>query len=228
MKTYRNSINTIAVITVGIAASFCHSTAQADLITFAYEGTIDQTTGGAAFDAFLGETIRIEYTFESTTADNESDPSIGVYQDPLGTTTLTVGSNIYSSGVDVIVGNNLVAGSATFDFYDIAPAGPVSGPLVGGATEVSFIFLNNDLSHTAFADDTLPLIQPDPASFDTNTLELVFRSDGDDIGRFSASSVSIASVPEPSSFAIFSLLSLGLGVMRRRRLRTQGNRTLSR
>ncbi len=217
MKIFRNHLAPLVIAIVGFMASFCHSTAQADLITFAYEGTIDHASGGAAFDAFLGETIRFEYTFESTTADSDPDPTLGFYQDPTGALTLTVGSSIYSSGIDINVANNFFAEGDTIDDYSVDAAGPVTGPLIGGAHDIAFTFRMLDFTHTAFNDDSLPLIQPNPGSFDFSNLGIDFLSDGGFVGGLRTSSFAIASVPEPSSFAFFSLLGLVTAGFRARR-----------
>jgi hypothetical protein len=54
--------------------------AQTAPITFAYTGTVTVANGGTAFDAFLGQTVTMQYTFESTTADaTPGDPAEGTY-----------------------------------------------------------------------------------------------------------------------------------------------------
>ena len=54
--------------------------AHAGPITFSYEGAVNNTQGGSAFDAFLGETLRIDYTFDSNATDSNSNPDIGTGQ----------------------------------------------------------------------------------------------------------------------------------------------------
>ena len=55
------------------------SPAQAVPITFAYEGTINRVTF-PAFQSFIGETIRVDYTFESTTPNFATDMDVGIFK----------------------------------------------------------------------------------------------------------------------------------------------------
>jgi len=208
----------MAVTIVCVLANFCPANARADLVTFAYEGAIDNAVGGAAFDAFLGQTIRIDYTFESTTSDGSGDTDYGDCSDPTGQVTLTVGSNDYvSSGVVLSIFEDSFFAGTTTDGYVVEPAGVVTGPAIGAGAGFVFFLDLSDSTHTAFTSDALPLIQPDPNAFDTELLQIEFRTlDGALVGSLASSAVSIASVPEPSAFACCALVSLVLGVTHRR------------
>ena len=78
--------------------------AQAAPITFVYEGTIAVTTGDAAFDTFLGQIARFEFTVDpAATDDFPGDTSLGAYGDGAATISVTVGG--YSAtGINAFIG----------------------------------------------------------------------------------------------------------------------------
>jgi len=158
-KTLRMFLGLITVLAL-------NANAQANTITFAYEGIVNLTErGGAAFDAFLGETLRIVYTFDTTETDSNSNPGIGTYA--LQSLSFTLGSDIYQadpsqSQIDV---NIITAGG----YYDVGTLyGALSGASIGGALpSLGILRLWND-GPSIFIDDSLPLVQPDPQLFDDN------------------------------------------------------------
>ncbi len=213
-----------AALTLSMSLGLGSGIAQAATITFAYEGIIDFAAGGAAFDAFLGETLRIEYTFDDTAMGNvdlNASSSAGGYT--LSTYTATVGSNSYngvgSSSSDISVTDDTFSnGSSFFDRYLVTPdgVGPV-GPAIGGlafrGARIEFL----DSTMTAITGDGLPLIQPDPSAFDALLLRISFDDNDDFEGRLSASIVTVSAVPVPAAAWLFGsgLLAM-LGLARRK------------
>jgi hypothetical protein len=123
------------------------SSAHAAPITFAYQGIVDSTTGGAAFDAFMGETIRLEYTFDPD-FDLDALPGDfdrGFYPDVITAISATVGgySATGSGGSIFVSAENFMA---VEDEYSVVAGagGDISGPDIGGLPLVYVeLYLNN-------------------------------------------------------------------------------------
>ena len=231
---------TLALSTIILTVTVWGSTpAWAVPTTFIYEGIIDDLGAGAgdpAFQAFLGETLRVEYTFESTTPDTEAVITEGEYTDPAGLLTVTAGPNTYISSPGLFI--RIV--DFTFDRFAIRET--VIGPLLGGTRAESFFFLD-DSSGTAFSSDALPLTPPDPADFDQLQFEIAFfdaNNDDDVVGVLGATVFRVvdpgddtngggggnngggggnngSAVPEPVT-AVLGVMGVGvLGIATRRR-----------
>ena len=209
-------------LTLSMSLGLGSGVAQAATITFAYEGIIDFAIGGAAFDAFLGETLRIEYTFDDTAMGNVdliASSSSGGYT--LSTYTATVGGNSYN-GVgnafsSIFVNDDLFDGLNVVDRYLVTlnSAGAV-GPAIGGLAFDGARIEFKDSTMTAITGDGLPVIQPDPSAFDALLLRIIFGEEGE----LSASIVTISAVsavPVPAAVWLFGsgLLAM-LGLARRK------------
>jgi parallel beta-helix repeat protein len=156
-------------------------------LTFAYEGTVDTTLGGPAFDAFLGETIRFEYTFDTSTPD--SNPSgNGDYINALTDVVVSVGANSYTAALgDIVVTNS----GTNPDRYVVDAPSSSSGPSIDGIPIDRLILLLVDSTQTYFSTDALPLVQPDPSGFDNVQIRIEFDS-GTQSGSLMANTVSIS------------------------------------
>jgi hypothetical protein len=177
---------------VVMLSSFAGSTSHAASLTFAYEGTIDSTFGfpdSAPFDAFLGETLRVEYTFETTTPDNNSS-SNGDYLGAVTAAEIVLGSNVYTAtGGNIIIINNDI----NPDQYIVDVLIGLAGPAVGGLPPVRFEVIFSDTTHTFFSSDALPTVQPDPSGFTSTALQFTFRSlSGEEDGVIQARTVVIS------------------------------------
>ena len=175
-------------------------TSDAAPITFIYEGAINNTGGDPAstpFDFFMGDTLRVVYTFESNTSDN--NPSMnGDYLDAIIGISVTVGGNLYtaSSGNIIIINNDVNPDQYLVDITELI------GPDVGGIPVDSFRLIFSDFSHSVFTSDELPVVQPNPSAFSMASLELSyddhdfpFNSFGIIIADGTVNSVQISSVP---------------------------------
>ncbi len=56
---------------------------------------------------------------------------------------------------------------------------PVSGPAIGGYTEVVLNLILSDDTRSVFSTDALPLAQPNPSDFTGSLLRLDFRDPND-------------------------------------------------
>ncbi|MEM9354273.1 MAG: PEP-CTERM sorting domain-containing protein [Planctomycetota bacterium] len=124
--------------------------------------------------ALAGLDLVIEYTIDPTTPDLDPDPTQGRYFDPLGTLSVTVGPNIYTSqGVSLVIEDTQQG-----DVYSISQI--VSGNLFGGARQAAVGLTFLDPSGQAFLGDRLPLTPPSPAEFGSVGLALGFGPPADD------------------------------------------------
>ncbi len=140
------------------------STAQANLLTFTYEGIVNNTRGGAAFDAFLGETLKLEYTFDTTAADSDPGNLRGEYA--LQSMVFTLGNNTYNANLPATLD---VHNQHSFfvDKYDVETRADndLTGPSIDGISPNHGILrLWND-GPPIYTNDDLPIIQPDPRWF---------------------------------------------------------------
>jgi len=199
--------------------------ASAVPLTFVYEGIIDDLGAGAgnpAFTPFLGETLRLEYTFESTTTDSDIDPTQGTYTDPTGQLTVTAGPNTYTLGGAALVVSVRDNFLSIFDQYSVGSSNAeVTGPLLGASDNVVFAFRLQDSTQTVFSSDALLLTPPDPADFNGIFFRLTFKdADDNTVGTLLATNFTI--VPEPSSMFVCVSLLVGGGLFAKRSLRRAG------
>ena len=172
------------------------------LLTFVYEGTVDDTFGfpdSGPFDAFLGEAIRVEYTFNTTTPDSNGS-SNGDYVSAVTEAELTVGSNVYTAtGGNIIINNNGV----NPDQYIVEALVGLAGPNVGGISPYRIQVRLTDNTQTFFGSDALPIVQPDPSGFSSVILQLDFCSQmpvcGDSSGTIMARNAAIGTIATPTA-----------------------------
>ena len=211
-------LKTLAAGVLALAVSFgLAAPSHAAPITFAYEGTVNFTFGGPAFDAFLGQTLRIEYTFESTTADSTAATNRGDYA-AITSMTATVGTYSATAAAGPIVVFDNLNGNDEYGVLGISAVGPPIGGMPLNFLQIQL----QDPTQTAFANDALPTVQPDPANFGGNNfLAINFFGGRKNSGNIGTDLVTIspvtAPVPEPGTLAMFGLGLAGLGYMRRRR-----------
>jgi hypothetical protein len=183
----------------------------APILTFAYEGTIDYALGGAPFEAFLGEIMRVEYTFDGATPDTDASPSIGNYVGAVSLLTLSVGANIYSTITNSSIGVQhfplFINPSTDIGWDQCTVTSTLVGPKIGGLAALSGDVSFHASPANVFTSDALPLTQPDPFGFTDTTLKITFYAFGDGTlmaGIVAAHDIVIApaSVPEPASLAL--------------------------
>jgi hypothetical protein len=204
----------LAITVFSLAVMLCAfaGPSRAAPITFAYEGIVDSTTGGTAFAAFLGETLRIQYSYDSAAIDNNPSLTQGSYAG-ISLSVSVTGGYAASLGFDLTTDDAVLGDHFTVDSNSTLP-GPHQ--TVDGLDLTGFLLTITDISSTMFSDDSLPLFQPFPNLL--STMVLTFSDGGTSSGTIQANTVTVADVvPEPGTLVIFGLGLAGLGITRRRR-----------
>ena len=147
-------------------------------ITFSYTGIVDfDASNGnqdpAPFKAFAGERFTLSYTFDSNTPDcNEGKNGEFVYAGAVSDLQVTVGGNVYTASTGTIRVLNDVSLSDTYRVQ-----ADVSGPLVDVFLDnISLSLLFRDSTSSVFSSGDLPLVEPNPDSFDVTNMRLNFES----------------------------------------------------
>ncbi|NKB19271.1 MAG: PEP-CTERM sorting domain-containing protein [Alphaproteobacteria bacterium] len=207
---------TLAVGALVIAFTLTLTHVQAAPITFTYEGAVSTTSGGAAFNAFLGQSATLEYFFDDTAPDTNPSGTAGTYT--LTAALLTIGTSNWQAIPPQPPGTINVTNAAS-DSYSFDISSPF-GPSIGGLTPAAIILSMSDPTGTALSSDALPSTQPDPADFATTNFNIAFVGGaiGGTIGieNFAIAGAG-AGVPEPGALIVFGFGLLGLGIIRRRK-----------
>lgn len=172
-----------AVVPVGLLLTLlcvAVSSANATPVTFSFTGTVTGVSANVAGTFNTTQTLSGSYTFESTSADLNATPSLGVYA-VLVANSLSLSIGGYSAGQvgpsnasDVVVVE--LPPLISFDFYSGQWNGNVSGAPVGSLTPRSFSFNLIDSTATVFATEALPGGPPSLAAFNSGTWFLGFAS----------------------------------------------------
>ena len=188
------------VICAGLCTLVFSGVARAAIITFDFDarvtavGQVNSFGGTSINDVFSGS-----FTFDSTAA----GPG-GVYSfsggAPIGLTTQVGNRNVAITDFSITIRN---AGGD--DRYR------VDGSVGSGLSEVDFFFVLYDSNGSVFSDASLPLTPPSLAEFEVNRGEIKESQPTtlNPLTVFTITSLTVHSVPEPSSGL---LLSIGVAV----------------
>ena len=202
--------------------------ASAVPLTFVYEGTM--TTQTVGLPSLVGESIRVEYTFESMTTDlSPSDSNLGNYQNALTSLTVTIGMDSWTfsnggAGFGAILID--VSGTGgTIKTYQVATSlgsPSVTGPLLNGRTVTILQIALQGGSTIPASDDSLPSRPPTPALFSGFQGILLSTNNGDVVAEGSSSSpITARTVSAPAGTPLVLAGVAALGFVQRRRQRKQ-------
>ena len=196
-------------------------------MTFSYEGTINQILGNAkirpTFNVLQGERLRFTYTFDASATDIlPTSPTVGLYANAITKYSVDLGPLTYTGTTGAIVVDNQGFAFGTYTVFDLLS---MTGPLLHGFQASSVLSVLDNFSGTAFPDDRLPLIQPNPERFDRSLLSIEFQDPStlDTIEIIARNTILLSedgngnnAVPEPSTILLFSSGLVGLIMWRYR------------
>lgn len=192
-------------------AIFHSGIAQADLITFAFEGEVTSSNKEAVFP--LGQSISGQYSFDPSVADsNPGNPEQGTY-DAIRAFSFTSGNytvdatpaNSANTGGTITVNRDTVFDPQEYSVFLIrSELQDLWGPDVNGEQLVRMWLKLDGGSQSPIESIELPLTPPDLAAFDSTTFGLFFYSDPTNFEgagvQFEVTSLTL--VPVPSSIVL--------------------------
>ncbi len=221
-----------AISLVGLIILGFGTQAHAVPLTFAYEGTVSHVPERPPFTMFQGETLRVEFTFESSSSVTEiidffpsARPPFFLYGNAISSLVVTIGGNQYFADTgDIFIGDNIRVTSTISSNGDnyIFRSAPLTGPEVGD-TLVDRFSLNLIGSTNTFSGNALPTKQPDPNDFNLpkegdpndfslpkidNQISLRFCCDpstgySESVLANKIQITSVSTIPEPSTMLLF-------------------------
>lgn len=200
IQMVRLAIHKWPVLALLAGAISAPASLPAEPLTFTYVGIVNETSGGSAFDAFLGEILRFEYTVNSEAADQFPGlVELGLYDAEF---VVSVGALTFTSTAP---GTTLAVLDSAFT-EQIGLNGPTTGPTVGGLspTVASLTLVRYPTGPTddLLASDALPLNLLSPSLFGESSAYVIFTDTAGTRGVIRANGLDIAatSVPEPSEW----------------------------
>ena len=165
------------------AMMFSTTTAQAEPLTFSYQGVVDSSDGGGTdFSDLVGEMMTVTYTFESTTPDSAAMPPFpfpipnqGTYP-AITAIQVSVGSFTYMATAGTIGTRNDDPLVNFRDEYTVSASerDGLMGLGIGGIPVERFRLRLSDPDGTVFDSDALPATQPNPLDFGITSMGLSF------------------------------------------------------
>ncbi|NGZ96164.1 MAG: hypothetical protein CV089_08565 [Nitrospira sp. WS110] len=216
MAKRKNVLRTIG-LGVGALCALLLATGRSDAapVTFNFSGSVSEvhggvfTSGGSGANGFSSSLpLSGNFTFDSTTPDVlSSDPSWGLYANPIQNLTVNVGgyTAAFSPGSSVI---QVIKNPGLGDTYSLTVNG-LTGNTVNGLFPTMFEVELSSPNGNVFSNDYLPTAPPSLSSFASNQWRLIFSGAGN---RVQGALTSL--VPLPAAVWLFGagLIALvGLG-----------------
>jgi len=207
-----------AVSAALLTGLFGAATAEAATVSGVYTGEIIQTSDPAFPYLSLGDTYRIQFSYDTTVPDSDPDSATGRYENAVsGSVVFSNGYNLSFTGGSIYVGNDVDPGDSDFlnfgAFATITSNFPTGLYTVGGMTWTLV-----DLSRSVLDSDALPSAYLSAALFDPGPGGFQIGFPG--IGRPGAGfNGTLSSAPIPAALPLFAAALGGLGLLGWRRKR---------
>jgi hypothetical protein len=178
-KLFSRIASGFAAVFMLAASTICF----AGQISFVVEGTVNFIDPALSSVFTVGDTYRLEYTFESTTPDsNPANPNRGFYDHAISSLTVTVGSYTASPTFTFsrITADNNLSGADSYRIDLTGVSGPGAAGLVLG--NQTALMQMRDPTALALSSDSLPIAPLDPLDFVSGGTFLALQFD-DPISR---------------------------------------------
>jgi hypothetical protein len=188
------------------------SPARADLIQVNWSGTINFVSTAIASGFTMGDPASGSFLLDTTIADGDADPLLGLYFDAASNISFDFGRYLASSAAGAIQIRN---GSGVLSDEMIVAGNTPTGDAVEGIPISGIVFDVADATQALFASDAIP------TSLDLGDLTGHFaKLDFFDIALNSVTanitSLSYTPIPEPGSGMLLGLGTLAIAALRRR------------
>lgn len=213
------------IFTAALFAVLCCAGAAADAatVTGVYYGAIDQTSDPAFPYLSVGDSYRIQFSYDTSVPDNDPDPAQGVYQNAVsGRIDFSNGYSLTYTGGAIYVGNDVDPGDS--DYLNFGGFAAVTSNFPTGLyTLDGFSVTLVDLTRTVFDSDALPSAYLSTALFGASPGGFQIGFPG--IGRPGVGfNGTLTSTPVPPALLLFATALGGLGVAGARRCRLRLHR----
>jgi hypothetical protein len=196
----------------------CASSANAATVSGVYYGEF--ITDSGLLYLSIGDTYRIEYSYDTSAPDSDPDPQFGQYDGALSANiAFSNGFNLSFSGGTIYVANDELVVSNS-DFMIFNHQGPFTSNFPTGLYSLSGLSweLIDDATRTALSSDSLPASYLPTSLFTGTGFQIGFNG----IGRPGEGlSGTLTSTPVPAALPLFASALGGFGILAwRRRPRT--------
>jgi hypothetical protein len=208
----------LRIFAAALFAALCGATVPAEAATVSgvYFGEITETSDPAFPYLALGDTYRIQFSYDTAIPDTDPDPASGFYHGAVsGSVVFSNGYHLAFSNGDVYVGNDVDPGDS--DYLNFGGDATITSNFPTGLyTLGSMTWTLVDLSRSVLSSDALPSAYLSAALFDVGP-------GGFDIGfpgvGFPGAGLTgtLTSAPLPPALPLFAAALGGLAVVGRRR-----------
>jgi len=194
--------------------------ANAATVTGVYYGTFTNTSDPAFPYLSLGDSYRIQFSYDTAVPDVDPDSAQGLYQNAVsGSIDFSSGYNLAFTGGSIYVGNDVDPGDS--DYLNFGGFAAITSNFPTGLYTVNgFSVTLVDLSRTVFDSDALPSAYLSTALFDEWPGGFSIGFHGID-GPGAGLTGTLTSTPIPPALPLLATALGGLGVAGWRRRRAQ-------